>query len=74
MKESTKIPRVEDHMAPPPRVDPDKESKNMDQKLPSTIQTTPQSATTGNKCTRKLKELVTQRRRGHYNGNKYDVP
>ena len=43
MKKSTKLPRVEYHTAPPPRVDPYKESNNREQKLPSPIQTTPTS-------------------------------
>ena len=46
MKKSTKLPRVEDQTAPPPRVDPDEESKNREQKLPSPIQTTPSSEAT----------------------------
>ena len=41
MKNSTKHPRVEDHTDPPPGVDPDKESKNIEQKLPITIHTNP---------------------------------
>ena len=40
-KKSTKLPRVEDQKAPHTRVDPDEESKNRDQKLPSPIQATP---------------------------------
>ena len=40
MKKMTKIPRVEDQTSPPPRVDPDEEYKNIDQKLPSPIQKT----------------------------------
>ena len=42
-KKRTKLPRVEDQTAPPPRVDPDKESNNREQKLPSPIQETPSS-------------------------------
>ena len=49
MKKSTKLPRVEDHIAPSPRVDPDRESKNREQKLPSPIQTTPPSEATRKK-------------------------
>ena len=30
MKKRTKLPRVEDQTAPPPRVDPDEESKNIE--------------------------------------------
>ena len=41
MKKRTKLPRVEDQTAPPPRVDPDEGSKNREQKLPSPIQETP---------------------------------
>ena len=74
MKKSTKLPRVEDHTAPPPGVNPDEESKDIEQKTPSTIQTTPPSASTRGKYTKTLKELVKQRRRGHYTGNKYDLP
>ena len=74
MKKSTKLPRVEDQTAPHPRVDPDGESKNRDQKLPSPIQATPSSEATRKKYTKKLKELVKQRRRGQYTGNKYDLP
>ena len=37
MKKRTKLPRVEDHTDPPPRVDPDKESRNREQNLPSPI-------------------------------------
>ena len=48
-KKSSKLPRVEYQTAPPPRVDPDEESKNREQKLPSPIQKTPpSSATRGN--------------------------
>ena len=43
MKKRTKLPRVEDHTAPPPRLDPGKEYKNREQKLPSPIQSTPAS-------------------------------
>ena len=43
MKKRTKLPRVEDQTAPPPRVDPDEESKNREQKLPSPIQANPSS-------------------------------
>ena len=46
MNNSTKIPMVEDQTAPPPRVDPDKEYKYREQKLPIPIQTTPPSAST----------------------------
>ena len=74
MKKRTKLPRVEDQTSPPPRVDPDEESKNREQKLPSPIQATPSSEATRKKYTKKLKELVKQRRQGHYTGNKYDLP
>ena len=37
MKKRTKLPRVEYHISPPPRVDTDEESKNREQKLPSSI-------------------------------------
>ena len=43
MNKSTKLPRVEDQTAPPPRVDPDEEYKNREQKIPSSIHTTPSS-------------------------------
>ena len=46
MKKMTKTPRVEDQTAPTPRVDPDDESKNRDQKIPSPIQTAPSSVAT----------------------------
>ena len=55
-------------------VGPDEESKNREQKLPSLIQATPSSEATRKKYTKKLKKLVKQRRRGHYTGNKYDLP
>ena len=74
MKKSAKLPRVEDQKGPPPRVGPDKEYKNREQKLPSPIQATPSSETTRGKYTKTLKELVKQRRQGHYTGNKYDLP
>ena len=54
-------------------MDPDEESKNMEQTLTSTIQATPASEATRKKYTKKLKEIVKQRRRGHYTGNKYDL-
>ena len=74
MKKSTKLPRVEYKTAPPPRVDKNEESKNREQKLTITIQTTPPSAATRGKYTKILTELVKQRRCGHYTGNKYDLP
>ena len=74
MKNSTKLPRVEDHTAPPPRVNPDEGSKERKQKTPSPIQTTPPSAATRVKYTKKLKELVKLHCRGHYTVNKYDLP
>ena len=43
-------------------------------KLPSPMQTTPQSEATRKNYTKKLKELVKQRRQGHYTGNKYYLP
>ena len=46
MKKKTKLPRVEDQTAPPPRVDPDKEHNNRGHKLPSPIHTTPSSEAT----------------------------
>ena len=73
-KKSTKLPMVEDQTPPPTRVDTDEESKNREQKLPSKIHTTPPSAATRENYTKKLKELVKQRCRGHYKGNKYDLP
>ena len=72
-RKSAKIPRLEDQTAQPPRVDPDKESKNIEQKLPSPIQTTPSSEATRKKYTKILKEIVKQRRRFQYTGNKYDL-
>ena len=74
MKKRTKLPRVEDQTALPPRVDPDEEYKNREKKILSPIQTTPSSEETREKYTEKLKELVKQRRRGHYTGNKYNLP
>ena len=44
IKKSSKLPRVEDQIEPPPRVDPDEESKDRDQKLPTQIHKTPPSA------------------------------
>ena len=55
-------------------MDPDKESNNIEQKLPIPIQTTPPLEETRKKYTKKLKELVKQRLRGHYIGNKYYLP
>ena len=55
-------------------MDPDEESKNREQKLPIPIQTTPSSEATRVKYTKTFKEPVKQRRRGHYIGNKYDLP
>ena len=72
-KKRTKLPRVKDQTAPPPRVDTDEESRNRYQKLPSPTQTTIPSAVTRENIHQKLKELVKQRRRGHYTGNKYDL-
>ena len=74
MKKMTKLPRVEDQTTPPPRVDPDEESKNREHKLPSPTQLTPSSEATRKKYTKTLKELVKQCRQGHYTGNKYDLP
>ena len=73
MKKRTKLPRVEDQTPPPPRVDPDEESNNREQKLPSPIQENSSSEATREKYTKKLKKLVKQRRQGHYTGNKYDL-
>ena len=73
-KKRTKLPRVKDQIAPPPRVDTDEEYKNRGQKLPSSIQSTPSSEATRKKYTKTFKELVKQRRLGHYIGNKYDPP
>ena len=74
MKKMIKLLRVEDQTAPPPRVDPDEESKNREQKLPSPIRATPSLEATRKKYTKKLKELVKQHLRGHYTGNNYDLP
>ena len=65
MNNSTKLLRVEDQTNPPPKVGPDEKSKDIEQKLPSPIQTTEPSAATRGKYTKTLKELVKQRRRGH---------
>ena len=65
---------MEDQTAPPPRVDPEEESKGRQQKIPSPTHATPPSAAKRKKYTNKLNELVKQRRRGHYTGNKYDLP
>ena len=72
-KKRSKLPKVEDHTSPPPRVDPDDKSKDIYQKLPIPIQATPTSASTREKYTKKSKEPVKQRCRGHYTGNKYDL-
>ena len=74
MKKRTKLPKVEDQTAPPLGVDPLEESNNREQKLPIPIQATASSEATREKYTKTLKELVKQRRRGHYTGNKYDLP
>ena len=68
------LPRVEDQTTPAPRVDLNEESKNKEQKLPIPIQENPSSEATRKKYTKKLKELLKQRRRGHYTGKKYDLP
>ena len=34
MRKITKLPRVEGQTAPPPRVDPDEESKDIERKIP----------------------------------------
>ena len=65
---------MEDHTAPPPRVDPDDKSKNRQQEIPSPIQATPALETTRKRYTKKIKEQVKQRRWVHYTGNKYDLP
>ena len=52
MKKRTKLPRVEDNTAPYPGDDPDEESKNREQKLPSPIQITPPSEATRKKYTK----------------------
>ena len=74
INKGTKIPKVEDQTAPHPRVHTDEEYKNREKKLPSPTHTTPPSEATRRKYTKKLKELVKQRRRDHYTGNKYDLP
>ena len=68
MKKSSKLPRVEDQTAPPPREDLDEEYQDIEQKLTSPTKTTSPSAATREKWTKTLKELVKQRRRGHYTG------
>ena len=73
MKKRTTLPRVEYQTAPPPRVDPDEESKNRETKLPSQIQAAPASEATMKIYTKKSKELVKQRRQDHYTENKYDI-
>ena len=65
---------MEDQTYPPPRVDPDEESKNREQKITSPIQVNLSSEATRKKYTKKLKELVKQRFCGHYIGNTYDLP
>ena len=74
IKKSSELPKVEDQTAPHPRVDTEKKYEYREQKLPSPTQTTPTSSATREKYTKKLKELVKQRRRGHYTGKKYDLP
>ena len=73
MKNSSKLPRVEYQTAPPPRVDPYDEYKYRVQKLTSPTQANQPSAATRKKIHQKLKELVKQRRRGHYKV-KYILP
>ena len=74
IKRSTKLTSVEYYTAQHQRVDSEKESKNREQKIPISVQTTPPSASTRGKYTKTLKKLVKQRRWGHYTGNKYDLP
>ena len=59
--------------APPPRVDPDEETRERYQTPPTPTQATPPLASTRGKYTKKLKELMQQCRCGHYTGNKYDL-
>ena len=74
MKKRSKFTRMEDQTSPPPRVYPYKESKDREHKLTSPTQTNSTSVATREKYTKNLKELVKQRRRGQYTGNKYDLP
>ena len=74
MRKMTELPRMEDHTAPPPRVDLNKEYRNREQKLLIQIQTTSPSEATRKKYTKKLKKVVKQRCRYHYTGNKYYIP
>ena len=74
MKKSSKLPRVEDHMDPTPRVESEKEYKDRDQKLPSKTHATPPSVTKKKRYTKKMKKLVKQLHRGHGTGNKYGLP
>ena len=55
MNKISKLTSVEDHTTPPPQVDPDEEYKDKDQKISIPIQTTPPSAVTREKYTKKLK-------------------
>ena len=55
MKNSSKLPSVEYQTAPPPVVDPDKESNDREQKLRSPTQETPPSAATRGEYTKKIK-------------------
>ena len=48
----SKLPKVEDQMYPPQRVDPEKESKYREQKLPIPTQATPPSAAKREKYTK----------------------
>ena len=65
IKKSSKLPRMEYHTAPPTRVDPNEESEYREHIPTCPIQTTIPSAVTRGKYTKKLKELVKQRHRGH---------
>ena len=74
MNKSSKLPRVEYQKAQPPRVDPYGEAKYRKHKLISPIQTNQPSPARREKYTKIFKELVKQRRRGHYTGKKYEIP
>ena len=55
MNKRTKLPRVEEQTATPPRLDLEEESKNREQKPPSIIQATPSSEATRKKYTKNLR-------------------
>ena len=64
---------MKDQIETPPKVHTDEENQERDQKTSIPTHSNLPSETTREKCTKKLKEKIQQRRCGHYTGNKYDL-